>query len=84
MSMFTNSSYLMDASLLKKILSIQQIHAPCAKHTHGHSVGGLTYVIEGLEKPVVVGDAIFMGSMGGGMFLMRMPCKPTGKNHVLS
>ena len=39
-----------------------------AKHTHGHSEGGLTYVIDGLEKPVaVVGDAIFAGSMGGGM-----------------
>jgi hydroxyacylglutathione hydrolase len=39
-----------------------------AKHTNGHSVGGLTYVIDGLEKPVaVVGDAIFAGSMGGGM-----------------
>ena len=39
-----------------------------AKHTHGHSVGGITYVIDGLEKPVaVVGDAIFAGSMGGGM-----------------
>ena len=39
-----------------------------AKHTHGHSVGGLTYIIDGLEKPVaVVGDAIFAGSMGGGM-----------------
>jgi hydroxyacylglutathione hydrolase len=39
-----------------------------AKNTHGHSVGGLTYVIDGLEKPVaVVGDAIFAGSMGGGM-----------------
>jgi hydroxyacylglutathione hydrolase len=39
-----------------------------AKHTHGHSVGGLTYVIDGLKKPVaVVGDAIFAGSMGGGM-----------------
>ena len=39
-----------------------------AKHTHGHSVGGMTYVIDGLEKPVaVVGDAIFAGSMGGGM-----------------
>ena len=38
------------------------------KHTHGHSVGGLTYVIDGLEKPIaVVGDAIFAGSMGGGM-----------------
>ena len=39
-----------------------------AKHTHGHSVGGLTYVIDGLEKSIaVVGDAIFAGSMGGGM-----------------
>ncbi len=36
--------------------------------THGHSVGGITYVIGGLERPVaVVGDAIFAGSMGGGM-----------------
>ena len=39
-----------------------------AKHTHGHSVGGLTYVIDGPEKPIaVVGDAIFAGSIGGGM-----------------
>lgn len=39
-----------------------------AKHTHGHSLGGLTFVIDGLKKPVaVVGDAIFAGSMGGGM-----------------
>lgn len=39
-----------------------------AKHTHGHSVGGMTYIISGLAKPVaVVGDAIFAGSMGGGM-----------------
>jgi len=36
--------------------------------TGGHSVGGTTYFIEGLERPVaVVGDAIFAGSMGGGM-----------------
>lgn len=39
-----------------------------AKHTHGHSAGGLTYVIDGLERPIaIVGDAIFAGSMGGGM-----------------
>ena len=39
-----------------------------AKHTHGHSAGGLTYVIDGLDRPtVIVGDAIFAGSMGGGM-----------------
>ena len=35
--------------------------------TSGHSVGGTTYVIEGLERPVaIVGDAMFAGSMGGG------------------
>ena len=39
-----------------------------AKHTHGHSIGGTTYVIDGLEKPIaIVGDAMFAGSMGGGM-----------------
>ena len=37
-------------------------------HTHGHALGGMTYVIEGFERPVaIVGDAIFAGSMGGGM-----------------
>jgi glyoxylase-like metal-dependent hydrolase (beta-lactamase superfamily II) len=31
-------------------------------------VGGITYVITGLAKPVaIVGDALFAGSMGGGM-----------------
>jgi len=36
--------------------------------TSGHSVGGITYLISGLERPVaVVGDALFAGSMGGGM-----------------
>jgi hydroxyacylglutathione hydrolase len=36
--------------------------------TTGHSVGGVTYVIQGLARPVaVVGDAIFAGSMGGGL-----------------
>jgi len=39
-----------------------------ALHTHGHSVGGLTYLIDGLPCPVaIVGDALFAGSMGGGM-----------------
>jgi hydroxyacylglutathione hydrolase len=37
--------------------------------TCGHSRGGITYVVRGLEHPVaVVGDAMFAGSMGGGMF----------------
>ena len=43
-------------------LSIQVLH------THGHSIGGTSYIIEGLDSPIAsVGDAIFAGSMGGGM-----------------
>ncbi len=39
-----------------------------ARLTWGHSAGGVTYVIDGLAKPVAfVGDAVFAGSMGGGM-----------------
>lgn len=35
--------------------------------TWGHSVGGITYLVSGLDRPVaIVGDAIFAGSMGGG------------------
>ena len=35
--------------------------------TWGHSKGGITYVVDGLEKPVaIVGDAVFASSMGGG------------------
>jgi len=35
--------------------------------TWGHSPGGITYVVRGLERPVaVVGDAVFASSMGGG------------------
>ena len=34
--------------------------------TNGHSPGGTTYAIEGLNAPVaVVGDSLFAGSMGG-------------------
>ena len=36
--------------------------------TSGHSKGGTTYLVEGLARPLaIVGDAIFAGSMGGGM-----------------
>ncbi len=35
--------------------------------TCGHSPGGLTYFIRGLDQPVaIVGDSLFAGSMGGG------------------
>ena len=37
--------------------------------TCGHTRGGITYVVRGLAQPVaVVGDAMFAGSMGGGMW----------------
>lgn len=36
--------------------------------TAGHSIGGISYVISGLARPVaVVGDALFCSSMGGGI-----------------
>jgi glyoxylase-like metal-dependent hydrolase (beta-lactamase superfamily II) len=42
------------------------------RSTWGHSKGGTTYVVQGLELPVaVVGDALFAGSMGGGMVSYR-------------
>ena len=38
------------------------------RQTSGHAAGGITFVISGLERPVaIVGDAVFAGSMGGGM-----------------
>jgi hydroxyacylglutathione hydrolase len=38
------------------------------RRTSGHADGGITYVVEGLAKPLaIVGDALFAGSMGGGM-----------------
>ena len=39
-----------------------------ARLTSGHAKGGITYVLAGLERPVaIVGDALFAGSMGGGL-----------------
>ena len=38
-----------------------------ARLTSGHSSGGITYVVNGLARPVaIVGDSMFAGSMGGG------------------
>ena len=35
--------------------------------TCGHAMGGITYFVHGIAKPIaIVGDAIFAGSMGGG------------------
>jgi glyoxylase-like metal-dependent hydrolase (beta-lactamase superfamily II) len=38
-----------------------------ARLTSGHSPGGMTYFVTGLERPIaVVGDSLFAASMGGG------------------
>lgn len=38
-----------------------------ARLTWGHSPGGITFVVNGLARPVaIVGDSMFAGSMGGG------------------
>jgi glyoxylase-like metal-dependent hydrolase (beta-lactamase superfamily II) len=38
-----------------------------ALHTWGHSRGGTSFFVKGLERPVaVVGDSMFAASMGGG------------------
>jgi hydroxyacylglutathione hydrolase len=38
-----------------------------ARLTWGHSPGGITYIVDGLARPVaIVGDSLFAGSMGGG------------------
>jgi glyoxylase-like metal-dependent hydrolase (beta-lactamase superfamily II) len=52
--------------------------------TWGHSRGGLTFVVSGLEHPVaVVGDAIFAGSMGGGRFSFQDALR-TNRSEILS
>ena len=55
-----------------------------ARLTWGHSKGGITYVIDGLAKPIaVVGDAIFAGSMGGGMVSYNDALK-TNREQILT
>tara|TARA_B110000305_G_scaffold233751_1_gene290703 strand:+ start:151 stop:969 length:819 start_codon:yes stop_codon:yes gene_type:complete len=39
-----------------------------ALDTTGHSAGGITYVIEGMDQKIAItGDALFAGSLGGGL-----------------
>ena len=55
-----------------------------ARLTWGHSVGGLTYVVYGLARPVaVVGDAMFAGSMGGGV-VSYPDALATNRSEILS
>lgn len=52
--------------------------------TSGHSAGGITCVITGLAKPVAItGDAIFAGSMGGGV-VSYLDALANNRKHILS
>lgn len=56
-----------------------------ARLTHGHSRGGMSYIIKGLEAILVaiVGDAIFAGSMGRG-FISYKDALQSNKAQILS
>ena len=52
--------------------------------TWGHSRGGITYGIAGLDRPVaLVGDALFAGSMGGGGVSYADALR-SNREHILS
>ncbi len=52
--------------------------------TWGHSKGGTTYVVRGLERPVaVVGDALFAASVGGGK-VSYVDALRTNREEILS
>ncbi len=54
------------------------------RSTWGHAVGGITYIIDGLERQVaVVGDALFAGSMGGPMISYEA-CLTTNRKEIFS
>jgi hydroxyacylglutathione hydrolase len=54
------------------------------RSTRGHTAGGITYVIRGLEQPVaVVGDALFAGSMGGPL-VSYAACLETNRRELFS
>jgi glyoxylase-like metal-dependent hydrolase (beta-lactamase superfamily II) len=48
--------------------------------TSGHSRGGMTFFVQGLERPVaIVGDSLFAASMGGGAVSYATPSATTPK-----
>jgi len=52
--------------------------------TAGHAKAGITYVVHGLERLIaIVGDAIFAGSMGGGMVSYEQALA-TNRKEILS
>jgi hydroxyacylglutathione hydrolase len=54
------------------------------RRTSGHARGGVSYVVTGLAKPLVIaGDAIFAGSMGGGL-VSYAEALETGRSGLLT
>jgi len=52
--------------------------------TCGHARGGVTYVVRGLSRPLAIcGDAMFAGSMGGGMVSYADALR-TNRSEILS
>jgi glyoxylase-like metal-dependent hydrolase (beta-lactamase superfamily II) len=54
------------------------------RRTSGHALGGVTYVVTGLKRRLaIVGDAIFAGSMGGGIVSYEEALQ-TSRDSILS
>ena len=55
-----------------------------AVKTNGHSKGGLSYIVHGLNRPIaLVGDALFSLSMGGAKYDYQLALK-NNREHLLS
>jgi glyoxylase-like metal-dependent hydrolase (beta-lactamase superfamily II) len=66
-----------------KVFSIGSLKVE-TRRTSGHSRGGVTYVVTGLSRRLaIVGDAMFAGSMGGGMVDYREALE-TNRANILS
>jgi hydroxyacylglutathione hydrolase len=63
-----NEAEALDGAALFKpgvTFSLGRLHIE-TRDTSGHSVGGTTYLVHGLDRPLaIVGDALFAGSVGG-------------------
>ena len=56
-----------------------------ALHTYGHSVGGTTYLVDGLEKPVAIsGDSFSQVQWAGYDFLSGRSSKQPRENHDIA
>ncbi len=54
------------------------------RRTSGHAAGGVTYIVTGLARRLaIVGDALFAGSMGGGLVDYREALQTT-RDNILS